>query len=81
MLDFLGQFEAVGARNLAWNLFENKEEEQEQVSFFSTAMDYSSYVDTSLDLNSKPLHRVLYDAPPVGGNVLVSHIDMCPEAI
>lgn len=64
MLDFLGQFEAVGAQNLAWKLLENKEIE-EGFGSFSTEMDYSSCVDTSLDLNSKPI-RVLYDAPPVG---------------
>ena len=57
MLDFLGQSEAVGA----WNLLgDNKEK---VVRSYSTAMDYSSaYVDTSLDLNSKPL-RLLDDAP------------------
>lgn len=57
MLDFLGQSEAVGA----WNLLGDSKEKV--VRSFSTAMDYSSsYVDTSLDLNSKPL-RLLDDAP------------------
>ncbi|PON89292.1 WRKY domain containing protein [Trema orientale] len=59
MLNFLGQFEAFGARNLAWNSVKNEEGE---VGSFSKAMDYTSYVDTSLDLNTKPL-RVLYDSP------------------
>ncbi|XP_062089987.1 probable WRKY transcription factor 40 [Humulus lupulus] len=61
MLDLLGQFQTIcggdsRSSNLAWNL--------QLVNSFSKAMDYSSScVDTSLDLNSKPYHRELYDAP------------------
>ena len=60
MLDFLGQFEAVGAN---WN--KNLVEPNKQAFSSSTpVMEYSSsaFVDTSLDLNSKPL-RLVDDAP------------------